>query len=143
MCGCNVSLDRSKEAACLSLPLLAACPTTSAEGSGGGTCQPSPEAVARALPPAKPAANTAHTPALGCRAAKSCSASGVRPWEKRTKLQVVGRVTERVGEQREKAEQESSWMPFYFTFSNGGHLFCAPSCNIRGAAEVLKGKREA
>lgn len=53
---------------CLSLPApLTACPTKSAEGSRGGTCQPSPAATARALPPAKPSANGAHTPALGCK----------------------------------------------------------------------------
>jgi len=138
-----MSPDRSKEAVSLFLSLLTAGPTTNAEGSGGGTCQPSPAAVARALPSAKHAENTAHTPALGCRAAKCCCTSGDRLWEKRAKLQVVGRLTEKAGEQRERPVQEVSWTPFYFVFSDGGHLFCAVSCNITGAAEVLKGKREA
>lgn len=60
-CGCNTRLDRSKEVACISLPLLTAGPTTSAEGSGGG--QPSPAAMARALLAAKPAVNAVHVPA--------------------------------------------------------------------------------
>lgn len=82
MCGCNMSLDGSKEAACLSLPLLTACPTKSAEGSGGGTCQPSPAATARALPPAKPAANAVHTPALGCKELQHQQRQSLREKEK-------------------------------------------------------------
>lgn len=105
-------------------PSLLLVPSQVLRGSGGGTCLKSPLAAVRALLPAKPVAN-----AVTDSGRKGQNCTLWRRWQ-------------RTGEQ-EKAEQESSWMPFYFTFSNGRCLFCAPSCNIRGAAEVLKGKREA
>lgn len=33
-----------------------------------------------------------------------------------------------------KAEWETSQTPFYFSFPNAGHLFCAPAQNMRGPA---------
>lgn len=107
---------------CLSLPVLAACPTTRAEASASGTCQsnaavpPEPSCLPNLL-------QVPQVPALGCQAAKSR--------EKWIRLQDVGRVVEMVREQKEKAEQEGTWIPFYFIFSNGRHLFCASSFNVR------------
>lgn len=134
-CDCNTSLDCNRDPARVPLSLLTACPTTSAEGSDGGKDQPSPAAEVRAPCKCKPA-NATHAPALGC--------SRNRPPEKRTKLHVVRRVMERAGERREKAEQESSWMPFFILlFFFKWKTFYASSSKVRGAAEVLKGKREA
>lgn len=81
-----------------------------------------------------------HTPVLGCWATTGCNRN--RPPEKRMKLQPVRRVMERAGEQRENAEQESSWLPFFSVLFFKWKMFYASSSNVRGAAEVLKEKRE-